>query len=114
VPDALGDIEYRDCCDQHDLDWAVGGVRGGIIPWRVDGRWQWRFMRSNVGLSRCMRDRFAAQGQPALGWVAGPLYWAAVSTVGVFAWRWRSPTGGVMPTHEQLAALACDDGRRVA
>jgi len=128
VPDELAGVDFTDCCSSHDLDWAVGGALGGIIPWRVDGRWEWRFIRSNLGLSRCIRDRYvraasptyerlyaarrpivagvAAAGLVSFGWIVGPAYFAATTLLGPIFWRWRSPTGGVMPTRAQLSALA--------
>jgi len=127
VPDALAHVDFVGCCNQHDLDWAVGGTLGGILPWRIDGRWEWRFVRSNAGLSRCIRDRYVrgarpafdrlydaghpiragmrASGLVAFGWLVGPAYFAATTLVGPVFWRWRSPTAGVMPTHQQLASL---------
>lgn len=62
-------------------------------------------MTSNLGLSRCIRDRFTRGGRAWLGWVVAPAYFVAVSTLGLLAWRWFSPTGGQVPTAAQLAKL---------
>jgi hypothetical protein len=102
VPDARGDVNFHDCCDQHDVDWGVGGWIGGILPWRIEGRWEARFWRSNRGLSRCIRARFARKGQSLRGWVWGPLYFAAVSTVGLAVWKPRSFVGWRVPTTSEV------------
>lgn len=103
VPDSRGNVAFRDCCDQHDLDWGAGGLLGGILPWRIDGQWEARFWRSNLGLSQCIRARFAEKGQTLRGLLWGPLYFTAVSTVGLAVWKWRSFAGWRVPTSDELA-----------
>ena len=103
VPDQRGAVAFGSCCDQHDLDWGAGGLLGGIIPWRVGGKWEARFWRSNAGLAACIAHRFALHGQRGRGWLWGAAYFVAVSTVGAFVWKPESFAGWRVPTEAELA-----------
>jgi hypothetical protein len=78
------DVNFRGCCDLHDLAYYVGGS--------LRDKW-----RADLGLAACIAER---QGK-VIGW----LYFVGVTLFGWTPWHWsyrRKP----VPTREQLQALA--------
>jgi 4-hydroxybenzoate polyprenyltransferase len=100
VPDEMGGVDWKHCCDLHDVAYWEGGIRGGLLPWWGKGRFEWRYLRSNLGLASCMRRRWSARlsatSSPrrrawlAFGRAAVPaLYFLATMLLGWFAWSWN-------------------------
>lgn len=107
-PDGLGAIQWKDCCDLHDLAYYVGGWRGLLNGAKL---------KSDIALAQCMMRHWRRSaddpqisksrraGRLVGGPVLGSLYFLAVSTVGSlpFFWPWRERE---VPSHEMLASLA--------
>lgn len=99
VPDELAGVEFgHECCDPHDLAYAVGGFWGLF----------YRKPRADVGLGACLVERFydaaaarwyrgtregriKAVGTAVLGTALGPVYALAVLALGwtPLTWSWR-------------------------
>lgn len=103
VPDGAGAVDFRGCCNLHDLAYHVGGSLAAKA-------------RADAGLAACMARRWAAsardQGAPAwrraarwLGAATFPgAYFAAVTLLGWTPATWsyrRRP----VPTESELRAL---------
>lgn len=98
VPDELIGVEYRGCCDTHDLAYAQGGFWGLF----------YRKPRADIALAACLFGHFKdaaiarisrggvanyakGVGTAALGAGLAPLYAIAVTLFGwtPLTWRWR-------------------------
>lgn len=103
VPDGLGAVEWRGCCNVHDLAYHVGGGLGAKL-------------RADAGLAACMARRWAASAREleapawrrAARWLGAATlpaaYFAAVTLLGWTPATWsyrRRP----VPTEAELRAL---------
>jgi 4-hydroxybenzoate polyprenyltransferase len=100
APDQIGPVEWEECCNLHDLAYWEGGIRGGLLPWKTERGWEWRYIQSNLGLARCMAERWGASVGPdtpllrrwslRIGQVVVPvLYLVATTLLGWIAWSWE-------------------------
>lgn len=124
VPDGIGSVDWGSCCNHHDVAYWEGGIAGGLLPWRTNGRWEWRYLTSNFGLARCMWRRFGARARRqkslALGfglrigqWLLPLGYFLATMLLGWITWstprrelsQQQAASLGQL-TQEELARLA--------
>ena len=108
IPDAIGSVRFRGCCDQHDLVYHVGGF-WGLFTRRPQADWAMmkcihkRFVleaeRINIG-GDTLRGRWIRRS----GVMVAGIYWLATTLLGwtPLTWPWRKRP---VPTHEELSLL---------
>jgi hypothetical protein len=118
-PDGWDGVDWKNCCDLHDLAFYEGGFLGGLVPWyakQKDGSraWSWTYPQANVGLAKCIVERNKKEGKPWQGRFFGSLYGATTMLVSWTPWHWtwkkREVTGKewnllVAMTPQQLDSL---------
>lgn len=114
-PDRLGEVDWKGCCDLHDLSYHVGGWRRLVngeklltdfeLAACMAGRW-WRSADERVPWWRRLGRRLGAVILP-------PVYMTAVVTVGSLPifWSWRERP---VPSHEALLRLEGVDHEQLA
>ena len=106
-PDGVGAVQWKDCCDLHDLSYFVGGWRRILNgdKFRTDlalGRCmadRWRRSADEIGIPNHVRLRRLAGAQ-----TVGRIYTTGVTLVGwtPINWSWRQRP---VPTVDELWRL---------
>ncbi|MGH7289130.1 MAG: UbiA family prenyltransferase, partial [Myxococcota bacterium] len=115
--------QWVDDCNLHDLAYWEGGILGGLVPWWRAGRWEWRYAKANLTLTRSLwrlwdsRVRVAASGTHGFLLTIARTVLPAVYAVAsmLFGWTTWSLTRRELVTAkiDQLGTLSPDERGRL-